>query len=303
MELKDVLGGVLGVTLNLPDVEFASLFKEDGSIKEDALDTIKSKYAQQVQQAKDSGKKFSDAQYLKGKKDKGIEWEETLKKAGVEIGEAIGEDAVKKLVEHIETRVSAAAKPSELEDEKVKTHKLYRELEKRYQADLEAKDNEHKQKWSERDAKEQRERTLSDVKGKAKVILDELKPNLPEDPKKAANQLRFLYSDLDALQYEVDGEDYLIKDKDGNRLENEHGHPIKLNDLVKAKANEYFDFQASEKKGSPGDVTRGTKGGVKLQKPASQQDYIKQFNNIEESVKDPTERLKLQEELTTMWKS
>jgi hypothetical protein len=281
-DLKEVLNGVLGTVLNMPEAEVSSLYDEEGNWKEGSTDALKSKHAERVKLERDKSVKDRNEQYNRGLKEKGVEFEKLLKEAGVEIGDAIGADAVKKLVEHIDGKVAAVAKPSDLDDDKVKNSKLYREMEKKFQTELTTKDNEHRQAWTDRDAKEQRERILSKVKGDAKVILDELKPNLPEDPKKAAKLIGVLMQEFEGLSYEMDGDELLIKDSEGKRLENELGHPIKLNDLVKAKSAEYFDFQASDKKGSLGNPLNGTlnKGTVKLQKPANRDELAKQRHAI-----------------------
>lgn len=301
MDPKDFIAGVLGMALNMPETEVSSLFSEDGNPKDDALDTIKIKYGERIKAEKDKAASDRQEQYRRGLKEKGLEWEKSLKEAGIEIGDAVGAEAVAKLKEHIDTAISAVAKPGELDDEKIKVSKLYRELERNLEKTVQAKEAEFKQAWADRDAKEQRERVLATVRDKAKGVLDELKPNLPEDPKKAANQLKFLYADLEAFTYEVEGDELLIKDKEGKRLENELGHPVKFSDLVKSKSEEYFDFQASDKKGAAGDLTKGVKTPVKLQRPATRQELGQQIYKInEDKTLKAEDKLKLIDELKTL---
>lgn len=301
MDQKDFIAGVLGMALNMPETEVSSLFSEDGNPKDDALDTIKSKYGERVKAEKDKALSDRQEQYRRGLKEKGLEWEKSLKEAGIEIGDAVGAEAVAKLKEHIDTAISAVAKPGDLDDEKIKVSKVYRDLERTLEKTVQAKEAEFKQAWDDRDAKEQRERVLATVRDKAKGVLDELKPNLPEDPKKAANQLKFLYADLEAFTYEVEGDELLIKDKEGKRLENELGHPVKFSDLVKSKSEEYFDFQASDKKGAAGDLTKGVKTTVKLQRPATRQELGQQIYKInEDKTLKAEDKLKLIDELKTL---
>lgn len=301
MDPKDFIAGVLGMALNMPETEVSSLFSEDGNPKDDALDTIKIKYGERIKAEKDKAASDRQEQYRRGLKEKGLEWEKSLKEAGIEIGDAVGAEAVAKLKEHIDTAISAVAKPGDLDDEKIKASKLYRDLERKLDTSLQAKETEFKQAWADRDAKEQRERVLATVRDKAKGVLDELKPNLPEDPKKAANQLKFLYADLEAFTYEVEGDELLIKDKEGKRLENELGHPVKFSDLVKSKSEEYFDFQASDKKGAAGDLTKGVKTPVKLQRPATRQELGQQIYKInEDKTLKAEDKLKLIDELKTL---
>lgn len=281
MELKDALSGVLVKAHNWTEAEVSSLFNEDGSFKDDGLDSVLARQAEAVKKVNDARKKERDDAFARGIREKGEDYMKVLKESGVELGDAKTVEEVRaKLLEYLET----VKKPSDLDDDKVKNSKLYRELEKKFQADLKAKDDEHKKAWQERDAKEQRERTLGDVKTKAKAILDELKPVLPEDQKKAANQLRFLMAEFDSLDYEVDGEEIIIKDKDGKRLETANGLPLTFTDFVKSKASDYYEFKVSDARGSAGDVTKGTsnKGAAKLQKPANRQEYAQQLHKISE---------------------
>ncbi|MCB0764837.1 MAG: hypothetical protein KDB84_09040 [Flavobacteriales bacterium] len=283
MELKDVFQGVLVKALSLTEAEVSSLTNEDGNLKDDALDVILSKHAEQVQKTREKAKADREEQYKRGLREKGTEYEKLLKEAGVDVGDAKGEEAVQKLKDHIES----LAKPSDLDDDKVKNSPLFRSREKELLAQLKAKDEEHTKAWSERDAKEQRERTLSHVKAQAKSILDEMKPVLSEDPKKAANQLKLLELEIENHQYELDGDDVLIKDAKGERVENANGVPMSLSDFVKTTAEQYYDFQVSDKKGTAGDPTRGTlkKDAVKLQKPTTRAGYAEQLAKIEA---DPT---------------
>lgn len=276
-ELKEVFNGVLVKALGFTEQEVSSLFSEDGVPKDDAEATILERQTKAVQAARDKAKSDRDEQYNRGLREKGQQFERWMKDAGVEIGDAKGEEAVQRLKDAIE----AAKKPSDLDDDKVKNSALFRKREKELMDAIAAKEAEHKQAWADRDAKDQRERTLSDAKGRAKIILDELKPVLPEDPKKAANQLGFLMQMIETFDYEIDGDDILIKDKEGKRLETSVGHPVKFTDFVKEKAEGFFDFQVSEKKGSAGDVSKGTaKGGLKLEKPANRDQYSSKLNDI-----------------------
>jgi hypothetical protein len=295
MELKELLNGVLGMVLNMPEQEVSSLYSEDGNPKEDALDTLKSKFSERVKADREKAELDRKAQRDRGRKERGMELEKALKEAGVDIGDAIGEEAVQKLREHIDGQVQAVSKPGELDDEKVKAHKLYRDLERKAAMDLKAKEEEYKKAWTDRDAKEQRERILSEVKSKAKTQLDELRPYLSEDPKKAANQLKSFYRDLEEYTYEMDGEEVVVKDKEGNRVENDLHQAIGFGDLVKRIADDYYDFQVSDKKGSAGDVTKGTKEAIKLQKPTTRDQYAVQLAAITDdpnlSAKDRSEKI------------
>lgn len=290
MELKDAFEGVLAKALNLPVAEISSLYNEEGVLNDDAVDVILNKQTESVQKARDKAKVERDEQYKRGQREKGTEYEKLLKDAGVELGDAKGADAVEILTKHIESK----AVPSDLKEDQVKNSELYRKMEKTFQAQLTEKEKLHTDYIAQRDTKEQRDNTLMDVRSKAKGILDSLKPNLPTDPTKAANQVRFLMSDIEGYSFERDEDDYIILDKDGTRVEGLNGHPLKFNDFVKSKAEAIFDFQVSDPKSAAGDVTKGTAKGIKLQKPASRQAYAEQLQTIsEDRTMNAAEKLEL----------
>ena len=277
-EPKDVLQGVLVKALNLTEAEVSSLYTEDGGIKDDAQDTILARHAEAVKKQREAAKAEREAQFARGAREKGEEWEKTLKAVGVDLGDAKGEEAVQKLKDHI----AAQVKPSDLDDDKVKASALFRKREKELLDQVALKEKEHNEYITKRDAEEQRKSTLNTAKQKARTVLDGMRPNLSENPEKAARQLRLLEMEVEAMHYDIEGDDIFVKDAEGKRVETAAGHPMKFDDFVKSKAELYYDFAVSEPKGSMGDPTRGTvtKSAVKLQKPASRKAYADKLNEI-----------------------
>ncbi len=282
-ELKDVFQGVLVKSHNWTEAEVSSLFNDDGSVKDDAQDTILNKQAEVVEKQRTKAKAERDAQLQRGRRERGEELEKALKAAGVELEGATGEEAVEKFKAALESK----AKPSELEEDKVKTHPAYTKREKELLGQLTAKEKELADKLAERDAKDQRERTLSKVKQRAEELKGVLKPVLPEDETIAKKQLRLLDLDINAVDYETDEDGtILLKDKEGKRLEKDNGHPMTVDEYLEAAIRGNFPIQVSEKKGSAGDPSKGTvKGAVALKKPANRKELGDQIAAI---VDDPT---------------
>lgn len=281
-ELKEVLQGVLVKSHNWTDTEVSSLFNEDGSLKDDALDSILNKQAEVVEKQRAKAKAERDAQLQRGRRERGEELEKALKAAGVELEGATGEEAVEKFKAALE----AKAKPSELEEDKVKTHPAYTKREKELLAQITAKEKEVADKLAERDAKDQRERTLSKVKQRAEELKSVLKPVLPDDEKIAKSQLRLLDLDINAVEFETDEDGTVLLKKDGKRLEKDNGHPMSLDEYLEGAIRSNFQIQVSDKKGSAGDPTKGTvKGAVALKKPANRKELADQLAKI---VDDPT---------------
>lgn len=300
-EIKDVLQGVLVKALNFTEAEVSSLYDEEGNPKDDAQDIVLGRHADQVKKAKDAAKSDREGSHSRGMREKGEEWERNLKDAGVELGDAKGADAVQKLKDHIE----AQTKPSDLDDDKVKNSALYRKMEKDYETKLKTMAEDHGKVLSDRDAKEQRDRTLSTVKGMKDDLVKTLKPILPEDPEKARRQLSLLDNSIEAHTYEKEGEDWYVLDKDGKRLETPNGAPIMAKQFLEAEIKATYELPKSSDKGSAGDPSRGAanKGGVKLHKPANRDDLAKQLYEITEDPDlSPTEKAEKSAELRELAK-
>lgn len=280
-ELKEVFSGLLVKGYNMTEAEVSSLFSEDGNPKDDAIETILSRQATSLQKMRDKAKEERDQAFARGVREKAEEVEKALKDAGVEIGDAKGADAVKKLIEHIEART----KPSDLDDDKVKNSAFFRKREKELLDQISAKETEFKKAWSDRDAKEQRERDLSSVKGKRDDLVKTMKPILPEDPEKARRQLSVIDHAIDAHTYEKEGDTWYVINKEGKRLETSNGLPMTVEQFLEAEIKATYELPVSDKKGAAGDITKGTenKGAIKLQKPANRQALAAQIHEISEN--------------------
>lgn len=278
-ELKDVLSGVLVKALNLTEAEVSSLYNEEGIPKDDALDTILLKHADVVKKAREAAKTASDQAFARGVREKGEETERMLKDAGVDIGDAKGADAVQKLKDHI----ASVAKPSDLDEDKVKRSPVFLKREQELTAQLAAKEKEHKQAMADRDAKETRERTIAEARRERDELVKALKPILPEDPEKQRRLLSVIDRAIEDHSYEADGEVVYVVDKDGKRKETPNGLPITRKQFLEAEIKATYDLPVSDPKGAAGDITKGTeKGALALTKPATREDYGKQVYKINE---------------------
>lgn len=169
-----------------------------------------------------------------------------LEKQGLELIEAI-----------IEKQGSKSSK--ELDDDAVKRSKTYQTEKLQWEKKLEDLKKEMEDKVKATEAGFQKEKTFSKASEKALAILDALKPVLSEDPQKALRQKQILLNELKGFDFsEVNGE--LVILKDGKPLEDEHGHSVKFDALVKNKASEFFDFQKSEGRTTPSGSGSGDGG-------------------------------------------
>lgn len=276
-ELKEVLSGVLVKALNLTEAEVSSLYSDDGNPKDDALDVVLSKHAETVKKAREASKTASEQAFGRAMREKGEEWEKLLKEAGVDIGDAKGVDAVQKLKDHI----ASVAKPSDLDEDKVKRSPVFLKREQELTAQLAAKEKEHKQAMADRDAKEQRERTIAEARKERDDLVKTLKPILPEDPEKQRRLLSIIDRAIEDHSYETEGDMVYVIDKDGKRKETPNAVPVTRKQFLEAEIRATYDLPVSDPKGAAGDITKGTtKGVLALQKPANREEYAKQLGRI-----------------------
>jgi len=306
-DLKEFTTGVLAKTLNRSPDEVASLFDEAGNPKEDATQTIEGWHSAIVNAQREAKNKAIADQRNKALRESGEAWEKRLKGGlGIDFGDATGDDAVEKIREHIEG-LGKATQVDPKDEASIKSSAVFRKLEADLLKQLKAKDEEFTQKWAERDAKDQREVTMRTVKGKAEQLLAEMKPRLSEDPAKAKKQQRLYEMDLAAYQYEIDGEEIIVKNEKGERVENAQGHPMKFDEIVKGIITSNYDIPVADTKSSAGDVTKGSKttgqGGAVLKKPANDDEYAKELHKIDtDKSYDFDTKVKLKSELKSLYK-
>ena len=103
-------------------------------------------------------------------------------------------------------------------------------------------------------AETRQESMFSKVKERAFAELDNLRPILPEDAKKAQKWKEKYIEDLRAYDFtEQDGMFVVLKD--GKPLQDSHGYNKSFADLVKETASEIFDFQTADDRTSQATVS------------------------------------------------
>ena len=252
--MKDVFVGFLGKTLNLPaDSVAEKLFKksDDGTLtdelSENALQNLLDLDAERVKGLKVNTKELFDNGYKKGQKEALTDLEKQLRSNfGVDDISLQGVDLVK-------TIVSKTAKSS-LDDDKVKSHKLFLQLEKQLRESelaMTQKTKEVEDKWK---GELERYKISGVVRAEAEKFFDSLEPVLPVNPVAARQQKEdFLGMLTNTLDWQQDGESF-IPIREGKRLEDKHGHPLRLDELVKEMASQRFDFKKQAEKGNAGNA-------------------------------------------------
>jgi len=231
------LNGFLSKTLKMDDEELASLYNEAGELT--SLTAAEKADTSRVTKLKEE----NDSQYKRGQKEVATKFETKLKeKYGVSSDET-GVDLVDLILTTELEKVKGKG------DEDITAHPEYLKLKSESDRMLKAKDKEWQKKIEELESKHTRESMFAKVKDRAFAELDNLRPILPEDAKKAQKWKEKYIEDFRAYDFtEQDG--MIVVLKDGKPLQDSHGYNKSFADLVKETAAEIFDFQTAESRSS-----------------------------------------------------
>lgn len=268
------LNGFLSKTLKMDDEELASLYNEAGELT--SLTAAEKADTSRVTKLKEE----NDSQYKRGQKEVATKFETKLKeKYGVSSDET-GVDLVDLILTTELEKVKGKG------DEDITAHPEYLKLKSESDRMLKAKDKEWQKKIDDLELKHTRESMFSKVKERAFAELDNLRPILPEDAKKAQKWKEKYIEDFRAYDFtEQDG--MIVVLKDGKPLQDSHGYNKSFADLVKETASEIFDFQTADDRTSPGNRQQQSN----IIAPRNEDEFIQKMREA----KTPEEQAKVME--------
>lgn len=281
---KQLITGFLSKTLNMDEDGVASLYNEDGSIKDDALTSLLTLDVERVKKIKPNTDDIASQYHKKGTK-------EAMQKFEADLKEKFGTKSEKFGVELVNEIISEQVKKSgvDLNDDAVKKHPLFiatvDKLVKEKDEAIEAESAKLTQFQTELQEKE----TFNNVAKEAGIIFKGMKPILSSDPNRAKNQEELLNEKLKTYKYRKDGDKIIVLDKDGKVLEDEHGNRIPFEKVVKKTAESYYDFHITEPKSAPANgkqTPNGTSVKSTLEAPKTEQQFIETIANPKISVQE-----------------
>jgi hypothetical protein len=145
--------------------------------------------------------------------------------------------------------------PAKLDDETVKKHPAYLQLEKDSQKAISDAKAEGENKVKEIQDGLTKKENFGKLKTAALAEFDKLNPILPENQAAAEKRRNTFIKELEnGTPFEVSSNgDFVLLDDKGKRLEDEHGHAVKLASRVKAIADDLgFEYKAAEDRSSAG---------------------------------------------------
>jgi hypothetical protein len=295
---EEVLTGLLSTSYKLDETGVAALKEADGSFKDDSTDHLLKLDAERVATLRGDPEKLKAENYSRGKREALEALEKELKEEfGVKASDVKGTALIKHIIAE-----KAGTANSDLSDDKIKASKLYRELEEHMQT----KEKSFEEKLKEHEEKLRSEfnsvRDTESVLDQAKNLFKGMKPKLPKNEEVAANQMSLLENFVKGHKFQLTRDkegkvtDIVPMKEDGSgRLEDQHGHAVKFDDLIRAGARKFYEFEDGERKlGAPdpgrsgGSNDTGDQGGAYDPKTVSE--YAKLFGEIRRSY-EGTERI------------
>jgi hypothetical protein len=269
------LNGFLSKTLKMDDEELASLYNEAGELT--SLTAAEKADTSRVTKLKEE----NDSQYKRGQKEVATKFETKLKeKYGVSSDET-GID----LVDLILTTEVEKVKGKGAED--ITAHPEYLKLKSESDKLLKAKDKEWQKKIEELETDHRKQTMFLKVKDRAFAELDNLRPILPEDAKKAQKWKEKYIEEFKNFEFtEQDGVFVVLKD--GKPLQDSHGYNKSFADLVKDTASEFFDFQTAEQRSSSANQQVQSSA---FAVPKNDEEYVRRVSEA----KTPEERIAIKE--------
>lgn len=242
---KELLSAFLSKTLNMDEAAVASLYAEDGKLKDDALTTLESLDVERVKKLKpDSTDAFNNG-HKKGKS-------EALSQLETEFLKKTSFKSDKKGIDLFLDYATQAVKEADkgVNDDAIKKHPLFISEVERLQSEKEAAIVAESAKLTKFQGEIKAKEAFSAVSNKAMELFNSYKPVLSKDPVKAKNQMEDFVGKLKGFEYDIQA-DKIIVLKDGKVVEDSHGNRVPFEKLVKQEAERYYDFHVADPRQAP----------------------------------------------------
>jgi hypothetical protein len=256
---KKLILGVLSTLFKMPELVVAeALQKSDGSEEFDedkALKLIIDKDKDRIATIKAEGSTKWDDAYKSAEKKVRSKFEKQLKdRFDIEDTDLQGDELLDKVAETLEEKSkSTGKKPAEMTEDDIKKHPVFIKAEKDWKKALTDKETEKENALKKAEEGFTQKEVLSRAKKAAMLRFKAIgEAVLPSDVTRADNQVKkLLLDELEGFTFqEADGK-FIVLDKDGKRVEDEHGHAQDFDALVDRIAKSNFDFKVAPERRSP----------------------------------------------------
>ena len=270
---KKVLEGFLSKTLKIDTEELAGLYNEAGELI--SLNIASEADASRIKKLKED----AASQYKRGIKEGASKIENDLK-------EKYDVDSDLTGIELLDFVITEKTSKDTDQDEDITKHPEYLRLKLETDKQLRAKDKEWQKKFDDKEGEYSKKAIMARVKDKALAELENLKPILPEDAKKAQRWKQKFLEELSTFEYnEQDGTFVVLKD--GKPFTDSHGYTTAFEEHVKNMATEMFEFHTSEPRSASG--LKDQDGKPPVAAPKDNDEYIAKMR----AAKTPEERIQI----------
>jgi hypothetical protein len=173
-------------------------------------------------------------------------------------------------------QVASNAQSRKLGEDEVKVHPLYLSLEEQAKKQLESAKAEFEKQFGELKTGYERKDRFGRVSTDIQKTLESLRPVLPTNPAAAATVRQEFIERFSAFDFDLLPDGKILVMRDGKRVEDAHGHPVLLSDLVKREAEVRFDFHKQSQKESAGNDPSGA-GGAGVEVPKNAAEFQKRY--------------------------
>lgn len=268
---KKVLEGFLSKTLKIDTEDMAGLYNEAGELQN--LTVASEADVARIKKIREE----SASQYKRGIKEGASKIEKELKDKYEIDSELEGSE----LVDFIVTQKVEEVKGAGVDD--ITKHPEYIKLQLETDKLLKAKDRDWQKKIDEREAEFNYKTVFGEVKDNALAELDNLKPILPEDARKAQRWREKFVEEIGRFQYQK-SEDAIVVMREGKPVQDSHGYGVSFQDHVRSIAGDLFEFQAADERSAPGNKTNPTKPTGTIKSHAEYIDAMKKAKTPQERV-------------------
>lgn len=257
--MENILIGFASKTLGMTEQQVAELVKTDeGELKPDALKLLIAEDKKRI-----DARKAKETEMFDNGHSKGVS--ETMSKFEKEVKDKYGFNSDSKGVDLIAEIIEKNAKPGgkvELTPEAIKKSSTYIDAINKLKADNETAINSVKQDYEAKIGDFQKKEAYRTVGEAADKIVNSLNPIFSKNLDVAANQRKQIHKELQSKNFQLNDDGKIVPLKpDGKPLEDDHGHPVSFETVVRNVTTGLFDLNESSSRGSGGDEGAGGGGG------------------------------------------
>lgn len=242
-------------TFGMTEQQVAELVKTDeGELKSDALKILLDEDKKRIEARKAKETEMFDNGYSKAKS-------EVLSGFEKEVKTQFGLDSDSKGLDLISEVIENKAKPgktAELTPDAIKKSSTYIDAINKLKTDNEAAVNAVKQEYEGKIGEFKQKEIYRTIGEAADKIVNQLNPIFSKNLDIAANQRKQIHKELQSRKFELNESGKIVPlTADGKPLEDDHGHPVGFENVVKTVTTSLFDLNESQQRSSGGDEGAG----------------------------------------------